>query len=95
MNGQVLEGAQLKIPLCGNSLNTKISEAFASSGLLFVLNSCNKTNICYECLAYFFLTMFLFATGASSCGAAAEFTNACENLEKNEVWRDLELNTHT
>jgi len=54
MTGQVLEGAQLKIPLCSNSLKTKISEAFASSG-------------------------------ASNCGAAAEFTNACENLEKNEV----------
>ena len=93
MTGQVLEGAQLKIPLCSNSLNTKISEAFASSGLLFVLNSCNKSNICYECLAYFFLTMFLFATGASNCGAAAEFTNACENLEKNEVCRDIKLNT--
>ena len=54
-----------------------------------------KVTFCYECLAYFFLTMFLFSTGASNCGAAAEFTNACENLEKNEVCRDLKLNTHT
>ena len=30
ISSQVVEGAQLKIPLTGNSLNAKISEAFGS-----------------------------------------------------------------
>jgi len=53
ISSQVVEGAQLKIPLTGNSLNAKISEAFGSD--------------------------------IGQCGAKLEFTNSCENLEKNEV----------
>jgi len=53
ISSQVVEGAQLKIPLTGNSLNAKISEAFGSD--------------------------------IAKCGAKLEFTNSCENLEKNEV----------
>jgi len=53
MSRQVVEGAQLKIPLTGNSLNAKVSEAFGSD--------------------------------IAQCGAKSEFTNSCENLEKNEV----------
>ena len=58
MTGQVLEGAQLKIPLCSNSLNTKISEAFASSGLL--LRTLLKQNTAL------LSTVRVFVTGVTS-----------------------------